>query len=230
MVSITKQTQRTKNIQSPGKVSQVKKLTLIAIGLSLIFGLGWGLGLAATSSDIEELTFTFQLIFSIFVGSQGLLIFIFHGVRSKDARDEWRSWVYKLLCIERKSRYQVAHSKATTSNISRSATGKTTISQTGILTKIGIHGRGRSTAYQPTLLSEKGTLKRTSDKVPLDSTCSNNAFSLEDTVASISTDNPVSFQLVSDDSMSIVVENPSAIAEEPDTPDFIIVSEETTSL
>ena len=90
------------------KVVRIKKLTLIAIGLSLIFGLGWGLGFAATSSDVEEVTFAFQLIFSIFVGSQGLLIFIFHGIRSKKFKNQWELWLEKYLNIKMKARQQVS--------------------------------------------------------------------------------------------------------------------------
>lgn len=67
-----------------GKV--IKSNLIIAAGLSLLFGLGWGFGLTATSSDVKELTFAFQLIFSVFVGSQGVLIFIFYGIRSSHFR------------------------------------------------------------------------------------------------------------------------------------------------
>ena len=77
-----------------------KKLAVIAIGLSIVFGLGWGLGLAATSSNVEEVTFTFQVIFSIFVGSQGLLILIFHGIRSETVRKEWVRQLKKLPCVK----------------------------------------------------------------------------------------------------------------------------------
>ena len=66
-----------------------KRNALIAVGLSLLFGLGWGFGLTATSSDVKEVTFAFQLLFSVFVGSQGVLIFIFHGIRSPHFRQVW---------------------------------------------------------------------------------------------------------------------------------------------
>ena len=67
----------------------VKQNLFIAIGLSLLFGLGWGFGLTATSSDYKELTFAFQILFSLFVGSQGVLIFILHGIRSPQFRKVW---------------------------------------------------------------------------------------------------------------------------------------------
>ena len=71
------------------KAKDMKKNFIIAMSLSVVLGLGWGLGLVATSSSVVELTVTFQVIFSIFVGMQGVLIFLLHGVRNKDARELW---------------------------------------------------------------------------------------------------------------------------------------------
>ena len=71
---------------------QLKHHLVIALGLSTVFGLGWGFGLAATSASMKEVTFGFQLLFSILVGLQGVLIFILHGLRSQDARALWKSW------------------------------------------------------------------------------------------------------------------------------------------
>lgn len=69
----------------------IRQNLIIAAGLSILFGLGWGIGLAATSSDVKEVTFAFQVLFSIFVGSQGVLIFFFHGIRSPKFRQVWLS-------------------------------------------------------------------------------------------------------------------------------------------
>ena len=69
-----------------------KKKVLIAIGLATVLGLGWGFGLLATSSNLRGLTLAFQIIFSIFVGCQGLLLFVLHGLRSAEARKEWKMW------------------------------------------------------------------------------------------------------------------------------------------
>ena len=80
----------TKEKTAAEKAKDMKKNLFIAMSLSVVLGLGWGLGLAATSSSVVELTTTFQVIFSIFVGMQGVLIFFLHGVRNKDARDLWK--------------------------------------------------------------------------------------------------------------------------------------------
>ena len=70
---------------------EVRRNLVIAVGLAVLFGLGWGLGLAATSTQVKELTFTFQIAFSVFVGSQSILIFFFHCIRSKESLNHWKA-------------------------------------------------------------------------------------------------------------------------------------------
>ena len=94
MVSICKHTENMNSVMkkktTAERAKEMKKNLFIAMSLSVVLGLGWGLGLAATSSSVVGLTVTFQVIFSIFVGMQGVLIFVLHGVRNKDARDLWK--------------------------------------------------------------------------------------------------------------------------------------------
>ena len=79
-----------KDTQSKIKAYKVK-FTIAAI-LAVMFGLGWTLGLAATSVPVKEFSLTFQILFSIFVGAQGVLIFLLHGVRNQDIRKLWKKW------------------------------------------------------------------------------------------------------------------------------------------
>ena len=79
-----------KDTQSQTKAYKAK-LTIAAI-LAVMFGLGWTLGLAATSVPVKEFSLTFQILFSIFVGAQGVLIFLLHGVRNQDVRKLWKKW------------------------------------------------------------------------------------------------------------------------------------------
>ena len=75
-----------------GKASTMdaaKKLR-IAAACTVIMGVTWVLGVFA----LGELTFTFQLLFTIFNSLQGLFIFIFYCALSQDVQKEWR----KLLC------------------------------------------------------------------------------------------------------------------------------------
>ena len=72
-------------------VDSIKKNIVIALTLATIFGLGWGIGLVATSGiPIRKLTFTFEILFSLLVGFQGALIFLLHGIRNKDVRNLWK--------------------------------------------------------------------------------------------------------------------------------------------
>ena len=93
MVSICKHSQGTiSSTKDTSKLETTKKHFTIAITLAVVFGLGWAFGLAATSLPIKELTFTLQILFSVFVGLQGFLIFLLHGIRNKDARNAWKRW------------------------------------------------------------------------------------------------------------------------------------------
>ena len=92
MISICRHT-RNMSVSKGSRSSQVRdfqKTFFIAMCLSIVLGLGWGVGLAATSSDLVTLTFIFQVIFSVFVGSQGVLIFVLHGLRNEEFRRFWK--------------------------------------------------------------------------------------------------------------------------------------------
>ena len=115
-------------VDIPSKVNtQVSKQNfIIAVGLSLLFGLGWGFGLTATSSNTKEVTFAFQVIFSLFVGSQGILIFFFHGLRSPDFRKMWQS----IFCLPQKKKYAVSSREQRKTN---SSYNTATLNKTGSL-------------------------------------------------------------------------------------------------
>ena len=86
--------ERRTNTDDQGKKAKelTKSNVTMTIGLANLCGLGWIFGLAASSLPVEELTFSFQLLFSIFVGSQGMLLFFFHCVRNPQVRKQWKAW------------------------------------------------------------------------------------------------------------------------------------------
>ena len=69
---------------------------MITVILSVLFGLGWGIGLLATeklnSTLIRDM---FSSLFVIVTSFHGLLIFILQCARSKEARKEWAKWFLK---------------------------------------------------------------------------------------------------------------------------------------
>ena len=80
-------------------ISIIERHLLVAIILSLLFGLGWAFGLIGTSSQLpEEAYIPAQYIFSIFMGIQGVLIFLLHAVRSRVARKDWKNWWFTVTC------------------------------------------------------------------------------------------------------------------------------------
>ncbi len=102
MISICSHTQGPVTDRKEGsKIKDFRTHFTIAATLAVVFGLGWALGLAATSLPVKELTLTFQILFSIFVGAQGILLFLLHGVRNQDIR---KVWVQCFAAIGRKSR------------------------------------------------------------------------------------------------------------------------------
>jgi len=84
------------SVKTPGdkdKKSMVARYLFIAMMLSLLFGLGWAFGLIGTSSLPAGVSIPAQYIFSIFIGFQGVLLFVLHAIRSPDSREEWkRGW------------------------------------------------------------------------------------------------------------------------------------------
>ena len=114
MVSICSHTQSPVNNNK--EASKLKVMTTnftIAATLAVVFGLGWALGLAATSLPVKELTLTFQVLFSIFVGAQGILLFLLHGVHNQDIRKVWMQF---FAAIRRKSRLASVTSSTKTSS------------------------------------------------------------------------------------------------------------------
>ena len=90
MASICKHTKGADH-KKGSNVDSIKKNIIIALTLATIFGLGWGIGLVATSGiPIRKITFTFEILFSLLVGFQGVLIFLLHGIRNKDVRNLWK--------------------------------------------------------------------------------------------------------------------------------------------
>ena len=79
--------------------SKVKQQLVIAITLSLLFGLGWGVGIPATNKiENVPLRAILQAFFIFLTGFQGVFVFIMHCVRSEEARSEWKKWFKQLTC------------------------------------------------------------------------------------------------------------------------------------
>ena len=62
--------------------------------MSILLGLGWGIGLLATQDIHTNKTVRdlFAALFVIITAFHGLFIFIMHCLRSKEVRNTWKGW------------------------------------------------------------------------------------------------------------------------------------------
>ena len=68
-----------------------KQQLMIAITLSIVFGLGWGIGLPATQAlHTTAVRNTFSILFVLLTAFQGLLIFIMRCTRSTEVVKQWK--------------------------------------------------------------------------------------------------------------------------------------------
>ena len=77
------------------KSSSFRQQLIIAVTLSILFGLGWGLGLFVTEDIYTNKTVRDLVasLFVIFTGFHGLFIFMTHCLRSKDACNVLKKFV-----------------------------------------------------------------------------------------------------------------------------------------
>ena len=91
-----------KSMKTEHQGSQVRQQFRNAIALSLLFGLGWALGLPATEGiDSISVRTAIQVLFIIVTAFQGLYIFIMQcltGSNAVEAKKEWKRWFYFITC------------------------------------------------------------------------------------------------------------------------------------
>ena len=80
---------------------------MIALGLSLLFGMGWAIGLLATSDLPDAVRYPAEWVFTLTTAFLGVYLFILYVVRSPEARKLWKRW---LLCQCKKATHGVSRS------------------------------------------------------------------------------------------------------------------------
>ena len=74
---------------------KTKQQLIVAITLSVLFGLGWGIGLLATDGvSVSALRDFFSAIFIICTAFQGVMVFCLQALRSKHVRSTWARWFH----------------------------------------------------------------------------------------------------------------------------------------
>ena len=76
------------------KNSFLHQQLIVVTSLSVLFGLGWGIGLFATQDahSSETVRGILSAMFVLITAFHGLFIFIMNGLRSKDVRNIWKQW------------------------------------------------------------------------------------------------------------------------------------------
>ena len=105
------------NIKSKNSINVkfVRQQLIIAVTLSVMFGLGWGIGLLATQDIHTNKTVRdlFAAFFVLITAFHGLFIFIMHCLRSREVRTVWKRWFFNVSTKRNKS-YGVSSSLYTT--------------------------------------------------------------------------------------------------------------------
>ena len=128
---------------SSGNLRKLKENFMIALGLSLLFGMGWAIGLLATSDLPDAVRYPAEWVFTLTTAFLGVYLFILYVVRSPEARKLWKRW---LLCQRKKAANGV--SKSSNSSPSKSRFGTMTsaiISLGGTLKRGTLRKAGKST-------------------------------------------------------------------------------------
>ena len=87
-----------KSKDDKGKKNFICQQLVIVTTLSILFGLGWGIGLFATQ-DIHTnkiVRDSFAALFVMMTAFHGLFIFIMHCLRSNEVKSMWKQWVFNV--------------------------------------------------------------------------------------------------------------------------------------
>ena len=83
-------------------ITFVRQQLSIAVTLSIMFGLGWGIGLLATQDIHTNKTVRdlFAALFVIITAFHGFLIFIMHYLCSEQVTITWKQWFSSMVLID----------------------------------------------------------------------------------------------------------------------------------
>ena len=87
-----------KEASNRSNMRKLKENFMVALGLSLLFGIGWAVGLLASSDAPDAVRLPAEWIFTIVNAFLGVYLFVLYVIRSPEARKLWK----KRLCCQRK--------------------------------------------------------------------------------------------------------------------------------
>ena len=146
---------------------------MIALGLSVLFGMGWAVGLLASSDLPEGVRYPAEWIFTLATAFLGVYLFALYVLRSQEARKLWKRW----LCCQHKRKREVSFSSTLTRSRSRFRSISSTLtSWTGTLRREGKSGQAAS--YGDARLDDLSMVEKPNP----DNWRSSEAFSMESSI------------------------------------------------
>ena len=111
-----------KEMGGKGRLRKLKENFIIALGLSLLFGMSWAVGLLASSDLPGAVRYPAEWVFTLATAFLGVYLFIFYVPRPLEGRQFWKRW---LLC---RSKTPVSHVASTnTTSLRQRGTASSTI-------------------------------------------------------------------------------------------------------
>ena len=83
-----------KETSTRAKLGKLKENFMIALGLSLLFGMGWAFGLLASSDLPPAVRYPAEWIFTLMAAFLGVYLFALYVLRSQEARKAWKRWLF----------------------------------------------------------------------------------------------------------------------------------------
>ena len=99
-----------KETSNNGNLRKLKENFTIALGLSLLFGLGWAFGLLASSDLPGAVRYPAEWIFTLMTAFLGVYLFVLYILRSAEAHKFWKS---RLLCQTKKKLTSIPSTNST---------------------------------------------------------------------------------------------------------------------
>ena len=120
-----------------GNLRKLKENFMIALGLSLLFGMGWAIGLLATSDLPDAVRYPAEWVFTLTIAFLGVYLFILHVLKPQETRRLWKRWLF---CQRKQASYGVS-----TSNTSKSRLTSTIVSWAETFRRNTLGEAGKST-------------------------------------------------------------------------------------
>ena len=102
------------------KLRKLKENFMVALGLSLLFGMGWAIGLLASSDLPPEVHTPAEWIFTILNAFLGVYLFVLYVIKSPEARNLWKRW---FLCQSKRIDHSHSSTRRTWTSTLRSWRG-----------------------------------------------------------------------------------------------------------